>query len=89
MAGITISEVDDDEDREAALRVAEELGERIFHIIDEEKSYFVQLNAIAACLAVTLYGDDDAELLLRMFGDKVLRDLRVMAEIEKKRSRGH
>ena len=67
---------------------AEELGERIFDILDEEKSYFVQLNAIAACLAVMLYGNDDAELLLRMFGDKVLRDLRVMAEIERERSRG-
>jgi hypothetical protein len=66
---------------------AEELGERIFNILDGEKSYFVQLNAIAACLAVMLYGDDDAELLLRMFGDKVLRDLRVMAEIERERSR--
>ena len=35
-----------------------------------------------------LYGNDDAELLLRMFGGKVLRDLRVMAEIERERSRG-
>jgi hypothetical protein len=87
MTDLTISEIDDDEKREAALR-AEELGERIFNILDEEKSYFVQLNAIAACLAVMLYGNDDAELLLRMFGDKVLRDLRVMAEIERERSRG-
>ena len=87
MTDVTISEIEDDEKREAALR-AEELGERIFNILDEEKSCFVQLNAIAACLAVTLYGDDDAELLLRMFGDKVLRDLRVMAEIERERSHG-
>jgi hypothetical protein len=36
-----------------------------------------------------LHGDDDAELLLRMFGDKVLRDLRVMAEIEREQSRGN
>ena len=83
----TISEIDDDDDGEAALR-AEELGERIFNILDEEKSYFVQLNAIAACLAVMLCGDDDAELMLRMFGDKVLRDLRVMAEIEREQGRG-
>ena len=87
MTDVTISEIDDDEQRDAALR-AEELGERIFNILDEEKGCFVQLNAIAACLAVTLYGDDDAELLLRMFGDKVLRDLRVMAEIEREQSRG-
>jgi hypothetical protein len=87
MTDVTISEIDDDEKGEAALR-AEELGERIFNILDEEKSYFVQLNAVAACLAVMLYGDDDAELLLRMFGDKVLRDLRVMAEIEREQSRG-
>src|SRR6516165_9981194 len=86
MTDVTISEIDDDQKREAALR-AEELGETIFNILDEEKSYFVQLNAIAACLAVMLYGDDDAELLLRMFGDKVLRDLRVMAKIERERSR--
>jgi len=51
MTDVTISEIDDDEKREAALR-AEELGERIFNILDEEKSYFVQLNAVAACLAV-------------------------------------
>ena len=88
MTDVTITEIDDDEDREAALRAAEELGERIFNILDKENSYFVQLNAIAACLAVMLYGDDDAELLLRMFGDKVLRDLRVMAETERARSRG-
>ena len=87
MTDVTISEIEEDEKREAALR-AEELGERIFNILDEEKSYFVQLNAIAACLAVMLYGGDDAELLLRTFGDKVLRDLRVMAEIERARSRG-
>jgi len=86
MTDVTINEIDDDEKREAALR-AEELGERIFNIVDKEKSCFVQLNAIAACLAVMLYGDDDAELLLRMFGDKVLRDLRVMAEIEREQSR--
>jgi len=35
-----------------------------------------------------LYGNDNAELLLRMFGDKVLSDLRVMAEIEREQSRG-
>ena len=87
MTDVTISEIDEDEKRETALR-AEELGERIFNILDEEKSYFVQLNAVAACLAVMLYGDDDAELLLRMFGVKVLRDLRVMAETERARSRG-
>ena len=87
MTDVTISEIDDDAQREAALR-AEELGERLFNILDGEKSYFVQLNAIAACLAVMLYGNDDAELLLRMFGDKVLRDLRVMAETERARSRG-
>ena len=87
MTDVPISEIDDDEKREAALR-AEELGERIFNILDEEKSYFVQLNAIAACLAVMLYGNDDAELLHRMFGGKVLRDLRVMAEIEREQSRG-
>jgi hypothetical protein len=55
MTDVTISGIEDDEKREDALR-AEELGERIFNILDEEKSYFVQLNAIAACLAVTLYG---------------------------------
>ena len=88
MTDVTISEVDDDEYREAALRAAEELGERIFNILDEGKSYFVQLNAIADCLAVMLYGDDDAEPLLRMFGDKVRRDLRAMAEIEREHSRG-
>ena len=66
MTDVTISEIDDDEKREAALR-AEEPGERIFSILDEGKSYFVQLNAIAACLAVMLYGDDDAELLLHEF----------------------
>jgi hypothetical protein len=88
MTDVTISEIDDDEDREAGLRAAEELGERIFNILDEEKSYFVQLNAIAACLAVMLYGNDDAELLLRMFGDKVRRDLMAMAEIEREQSRG-
>ena len=82
MTDVTIGEIDDDENREAALR-AEELGKRIFNTLDEEKSYFVQLNAIAACLAAILYGNDDGELLLRMFGDKVLRDLRVMAEIER------
>ena len=87
MTDVTISEIDDDAQREAALR-AEELGERIFNILDGEKCYFVQLNSIAACLAVMLYGNDDAELLLRMFGDKVLGDLRVMAEIERERSRG-
>jgi hypothetical protein len=87
MTDVTNSDIDDDEDREAALRAAEELGERIFNILDEEKSYFVQLNAIAACLAVMLYGNDDAELLLRMFGDKVRRDLRAMAEIEREQSR--
>ena len=87
MTDVTISEIGDDEKREAAFR-AEELGERIFNILDEEKSYFVQLNAIAACLAVMVYGDDDAELVLRMFGDKVLSDLRVMAEIEREQSRG-
>jgi hypothetical protein len=86
MTAVFISEIDD-EDREAALRAAEELGERIFNVLDEAKSYFVQLNAIAACLAVMLYGNDDAELLLRMFGDKVLRDLRVMAEVEREKSR--
>jgi hypothetical protein len=37
---------------------------------------------------VILYGNDDAELLLRMFADKVLLDLRVMAEIEREQSRG-
>jgi hypothetical protein len=88
MTDVTNSEIDDDEDREAALRAAEELGERIFNILDEEKSYFVQLNAVAACLAVMLYGNDDAELLLRMFGDKVRRDLRIMVEIERGQSRG-
>jgi hypothetical protein len=87
MTDVTISEIGDDDKREAALR-AEELGERIFNILDEEKSYFVKLNVIAACLAVMLYGDDNAELLLRMFGDKVLRDLRVMAEIEREQNRG-
>jgi hypothetical protein len=46
MTDVTISEIDDDEKN--VLR-AEELGERIFDILDEEKSYFVQLNAIAAC----------------------------------------
>jgi hypothetical protein len=45
MTNVTISEIDDDEKREAALR-AEELGERICNILDEEKSYFVQLNAV-------------------------------------------
>ena len=87
MTDVTISEIGDDEKREPAFR-AEELGERIFNILDEEKSYFVQLNAVAACLAVMLYGNDNAELLLRMFGDKVLSDLRVMAEIEREQSRG-
>jgi hypothetical protein len=86
MTDVTISEIDDDKDREAALRAAEELGERIFNILDEGNSYFVQLNAIAACLAVMLYCDDDAELLLRTFGDKVRRDLRAMAEIEREQS---
>jgi predicted short-subunit dehydrogenase-like oxidoreductase (DUF2520 family) len=88
MTDATISEIDDDEDGEAALRAAEELGERIFTVLDDAKSYFVQLNAIAACLAVMLYGNYNAELLLRMFGDKVLHDLRVMAEIERGRSSG-
>ena len=87
MTDVTISEIDDDEKREATLR-AEELIEKISNILDEEKSYFVQLNAIAACLAVMLYGNDDAEPLLRMFGDQVLRNLRMMAEIESERSRG-
>jgi hypothetical protein len=45
MTDVTITEIKDDEKREAALR-AEELGERIFNILDEEKSYFVQLNAL-------------------------------------------
>jgi hypothetical protein len=87
MTDVTNSDIDDDENRETALRAAEELGERIFNILDEEKSYFVQLNAIAACLVVMLYGNDDAELLLRMFGDKVRRDLRAMVEIEREQSR--
>ena len=87
MTDVTISEIDEDEKREAALR-AEELGERICNILDEEKNYFVQLNAVAACLAVLLYGNDDAEQLVREFDDKVLRDLRTMAEIERERSRG-
>ena len=87
MTDVTISEIDEDEKREAALR-AEELGERLFNILDEEKNYFVQLNAVAACLAVLLYGNDDAEQLVREFDDKVLRDLRTMAEIERERSRG-
>ena len=38
-------------------------------------------------LLALLYGDDDAELMLRMFGDKVLRE-RVMAEIEREQGRG-
>jgi hypothetical protein len=88
MTDVTISEIDADEDREAALRAAEELGERIFNILDDAKNHFGQLNALAACLAVMLYGKDDAELLLRMFSDKVLCDLRAMVEIEKKQSRG-
>jgi hypothetical protein len=87
MTDVTISEIDDDEDREAALRAAEELGERLFNILDEERNYFVQLNAVAACLAVLLYGNDDAEELVREFDDKVLRDLRTMGEIERERSR--
>jgi hypothetical protein len=87
MTDVTISEIDEDEKRETALR-AEELGERLFNILDEEKNYFVQLNAVAACLAVLLYGNDDAEQLVREFDDKVLRDLRTMAEIERERSRG-
>jgi len=87
MTDVTISEIDEDEKRETALR-AEELGERLLNILDEEKNYFVQLNAVAACLAVLLYGNDDAEQLVREFDDKVLRDLRTMAEIERERSRG-
>ena len=87
MTDVTISEIDEDEKRETALR-AEELGERLFNILDEEKNYFVQLNAVAACLAVLLCGNDDAEQLVREFDDKVLRDLRTMAEIERERSRG-
>jgi hypothetical protein len=38
MTDVTITEIDDDEDREAALRAAEELGERIFNILDKENS---------------------------------------------------
>jgi hypothetical protein len=64
------------------------LAKGFFNILDEEKSYFVQLNAVAACLAVLLYGNDDAEQLVREFDDKVLRDLRVMAEIEREQCRG-